>query len=193
MRNGIVDRSTKETEIHVEWNLDGEGNADISTGIGFFDHMLELMTFHSSTDLTVRANGDLDVDDHHTVEDTGIAMGTAFKEALGDRNGINRYGFFVLPMDECLAETAIDISGRPYLVFNCPFTRDQIGMLSSEMIEEFFRAFAVASGVTLHVNLRYGQNDHHKAEAVFKSFGRSVMQAVQVNGDRVPSTKGMLE
>lgn len=193
MRKSEVTRDTKETSIRVELNLDGTGQTDIDTGIGFLDHMLDLMAFHGSLDLKVHASGDLDVDDHHTVEDTGIALGSAFRKALGDRKGINRYGSVTLPMDEALANVSLDISGRPYLVFHCDFTREQIGMLSTEMIEEFFRAFAVAAGVTLHVNLLYGKNDHHKAEAIFKAFGHAVKEAVKITGDQLPSTKGFLE
>lgn len=193
MRCAELERNTKETKVYVKWNLDGNGKADIDTGIGFFDHMLELLAFHSRTDLTVKSEGDLDVDDHHTIEDIGIVLGTVFRNALGDRKGIARYGFVVLPMDEVLAETAMDISGRPYLVFHCDFTRDNIGMMSTEMAEEFFRAFAVSSGTTLHINVRYGQNDHHKMEGIFKSFARTIAQAVKVEGDEFPSTKGMLE
>lgn len=193
MRKSEVTRDTKETSIRVELNLDGTGQTDIDTGIGFLDHMLDLMAFHGSLDLKVHASGDLDVDDHHTVEDTGIALGSAFHKALGDRKGINRYGSVTLPMDEALANVSLDISGRPYLVFHCDFTREQIGMLSTEMIEEFFRAFAVAAGVTLHINLLYGKNDHHKAEAIFKAFGHAVKEAVKITGDQLPSTKGFLE
>ena len=193
MRTAEVTRDTKETNVQVELNLDGSGKTDIDTGIGFLDHMLDLFAFHGSLDLKVHASGDLDVDDHHTVEDTGITLGTAFRKALGDRKGIQRYGSFTLPMDEALANVSLDISGRPYLVYNASFTREQIGMLSTEMIEEFFRAFAVAAGVTLHVNLQYGKNDHHKAEAIFKAFGHAVKEAVKVEGDQLPSTKGYLE
>lgn len=193
MRKAEVTRDTKETSVRVEMNLDGTGKTDIDTGIGFLDHMLDLMAFHGSLDLKVQASGDLDVDDHHTVEDTGITLGSAFRKALGDRRGIQRYGSVTLPMDEALANVSLDISGRPYLVFNCAFSREQIGMLSTEMIEEFFRAFAVAAGVTLHVNLLYGKNDHHKAEAIFKAFGHAVKEAVKTDGDQLPSTKGFLE
>jgi imidazoleglycerol-phosphate dehydratase len=193
MRTAEIDRETKETKIHVSLNLDGSGKTDIDTGIGFLDHMLELMAFHGRFDLSIKAKGDLDVDDHHTVEDCGIALGTAVKEALGDRVGIARYGSFTLPMDEALASVSLDISGRPYLVFNVKFTREQLGMLSTEMIEEFFRAFAVNSGITLHINLHYGENDHHKAEAVFKAFGHALAEAVKIIGNELPTTKGYLE
>ena len=193
MREASLTRTTKETDVSVTWNLDGTGKASIDTGIGFFNHMLELLAFHSGTDLTVTAEGDLDVDDHHTIEDIGIVLGTVFRQALADRKGIARYGFFLLPMDEVLAETAMDISGRPYLVFHCDFTRENVGAMATEMTEEFFRAFAVAAGVTLHINVRYGINDHHKMEGIFKSFARTLKAAVKVEGDQVPSTKGMLE
>ena len=193
MRTAVIDRQTKETEIRCVLDLDGNGRADIATGIGFFDHMLELLAFHSGFDLSMKARGDLDVDDHHTVEDCGIALGQAFREALGERIGIERYGFFLLPMDEALAEVALDISGRPFLVFDCEFTRDQIGIMATEMVEEFMRAFAFNAGITLHVSLRHGKNDHHKAEAIFKGLGHALHKAVTVSSDRVMSTKGMLE
>jgi len=193
VRTAEVNRETKETKINVSLNLDDSGDVNIDTGIGFFDHMLELFAFHGNFNLTMKAKGDLDVDDHHTVEDCGIALGTAVKEALGDRMGISRYGSFTCPMDEALATVSMDISGRPYIVFHCDFTREQLGMLSTEMIEEFFRAFAIASGITLHVNLAYGSNDHHKAEAVYKAFGHAFKEAMAVTGTQILSTKGYLE
>lgn len=193
MRSAVIDRQTAETDIHCQLNLDGNGHCQSATGIGFFDHMLNLFAFHGGFDLVMEADGDLDVDDHHTIEDCGIALGQAFKKALGERTGIERYGFFLLPMDEALAEVSLDISGRPYLVFNCEFTRDQIGMMSTEMVEEFMRAFAFNAGITLHISLRYGNNDHHKAEAIFKGLGHALKNAVTVSSDRVMSTKGMLE
>lgn len=193
MRTAEITRETKETKIQVSINLDGNRVVDVNTGIGFFDHMLELFAFHGNFNLTLKAKGDLDVDDHHTVEDCGIALGTAVKQALGERIGIVRYGAFTCPMDEALATINLDISGRPYLVFNCEFTREQIGMLSTEMVEEFFRAFAVSSGITLHINLNYGENDHHKAEAIFKGFGHALKEAVNVVSNELPSTKGFLE
>ena len=165
----------------------------MDTGIGFFNHMLELLAFHSGMNLYIDANGDLDVDDHHTIEDCGILIGQALRKALGSRAGIARYGSFTLPMDEVLASVNLDISGRPYLVFNCEFQRDQIGMMATEMVEEFMRAFAVNAGITLHVNVHYGKNDHHKAEAIFKALGRALKEAVRVSGDQIPSSKGMLE
>lgn len=193
MREASVARKTRETDIFVNLNLDGSGNAKIDTGIGFLDHMLDLLTFHGKLDLEVRAKGDLDVDDHHTVEDIGIALGQAFKEAIADKKGIARYGAFTCPMDEALASINIDISGRPYLVFHCDFQRESIGMLSTEMIREFFYAFAMNAGVTLHINLHYGENDHHKAEAIFKGFGHALKEAVAIEGDELPSTKGFLQ
>jgi imidazoleglycerol-phosphate dehydratase len=193
MRTSEIVRETKETNVKVSLNLDESGDVSIDTGIGFLDHMLELAAFHGGFNMTLKAKGDLDVDDHHTVEDCGLALGSAFKEALGDRMGIARYGSFTCPMDEALATVNLDISGRPYLVFHCEFQREQLGMLSTEMIEEFFRAFATASGITLHINLAYGSNDHHKAEAVFKAFGHALKEAVNVVGTELPSTKGYLE
>lgn len=193
MRSAVIDRQTAETDIHCQLNLDGSGHCQVSTGIGFFDHMMNLFAFHGGFDLVLEADGDLDVDDHHTIEDCGIALGQAFKKALGERTGIERYGFFLLPMDESLAEISLDISGRPFLVFSCEFSRDQIGMMATEMVEEFMRAFAFNAGITLHVNLRYGNNDHHKSEAIFKGLGHALKNAVTVSSDRVMSTKGMLE
>ncbi len=193
MREAEIQRDTKETSVHVRLNLDGNGNASIDTGVGFFNHMMELTAFHGSLDLDLHTDGDLDVDDHHTIEDCGLALGTAFRNASGDRKGIQRYGSVTLPMDEALVNVSMDISGRPYLVFNASFDRDSIGMLSTEMIEEFFRAFAMNAGVSLHINLLYGKNDHHKAEAIFKAFGRCMKQAAEITGTALPSTKGYLE
>lgn len=193
MRAVKLERETKETRVECELNLDGEGKSSVDTGIGFFNHMLELLAFHSGMNLYIDANGDLDVDDHHTIEDCGILIGQALRKALGSRAGIARYGSFTLPMDEVLASVNLDISGRPYLVFNCEFQRDQIGMMATEMVEEFMRAFAVNAGITLHVNVHYGKNDHHKAEAIFKALGRALKEAVRVSGDQIPSSKGMLE
>ncbi len=193
MRSATVTRTTKETDISCELYLDAKEDAKISTGIGFFDHMMELFAFHSGFGLKLKADGDLDVDDHHTIEDCGIALGDCLREALGDKRGIARYGSFTMPMDETLANVTLDISGRPYLVFNCEFKREQIGMMSTEMVEEFMRALAVHAGLTLHVNVYYGSNDHHKAEAVFKAFGRALKEAVQIVSEDIPSSKGMLE
>lgn len=193
MREAYISRKTNETDISLNLNLDGSKDVKVDTGVGFFDHMLELFAFHGDFDLDVSAKGDLDVDDHHTIEDVGIALGQAFKEAIGSKKGIQRYGSFRCPMDEALGIVDIDISGRPYLVFNCEFKKEMLGMMSSEMIKEFFYAFAMNAGVTLHVNLMYGENDHHKAEALFKAFGHALKEAVRVEGTDLPSTKGFLQ
>ena len=193
MRTGICDRTTKETKISCSIDLDGKGRAEIETGIGFFDHMLNLLAFHSQMDIRLRAVGDLEVCDHHTIEDCGIALGTAFKEALGDKKGIERYGSFRLVMDEALADVILDISGRPYLVFDATFRRDTIGNYSTEMTREFFYAFAAASGLSLHIHVPYGENDHHKIEAIFKAFARALKQAFAITSDILPSSKGRIE
>ena len=192
-REALIERNTKETQIRLQLNIDGTGSSDIDTGIGFFDHMLTLFAFHSNFDLVVKADGDLEVCDHHTIEDCGILLGKLFLEALGDKKGIARYGSMNLPMDEVLCNVTLDISGRPYLVFNCELIRENIGTMSCEMVEEFFRAFCVAAGVTLHINVYYGKNDHHKVEAIFKAFGRALKQAVKIESDRIPSSKGVIE
>lgn len=193
MRRAIQERNTKETELNMILDLDGNSEAKIDTGIGFFNHMLELFAFHSGFDLKVKARGDLEVDDHHTIEDLGILMGKCIREALGDKKGIARYGSFRMPMDESLAVVDLDISGRPYLVFNADFTREKVGEYSTEMTEEFFRAVCDHAGITLHINVPYGKNDHHKIEAIFKAFARALKQAVKVEGDFIPSSKGVLE
>ncbi len=193
MRMASKQRNTKETKIQCEINLDGTGKSDISTGVGFFDHMLTLFAFHSGFDLNLHAQGDLEVCDHHTIEDCGILLGTLIKEALGDRVGIARYGSMNLPMDETLCNVTLDISGRPYLVYHCDLKRENVGAMSCEMVEEFFRAVAIASGITLHINVYYGSNDHHKIEAIFKAFGRALKQATQIVSDEIPSSKGVLE
>lgn len=187
-----IDRNTKETEIRCELCIDGEGKSSIDTGIGFFDHMMTLFAFHSKMNINLKAKGDLYVCDHHTVEDVGIILGKCFKEALGDKKGIERYGFMSLPMDEALAEISLDISGRSFLVFNCELKREKVGNLSCEMVEEFLRAFAFNAGITLHVQVPYGSNDHHKIEAIFKALGQSLKKAVKVTSDELPSTKGVL-
>ena len=192
MRKGIVIRNTLETKIKVEINLDGSGEAKIDTGVGFLDHMLTLMAFHGKFDLTILAKGDLCVDDHHTIEDIGICLGEAFKEAIGDRRGIRRYSTVYIPMDESLAYTSIDISNRPYLVFNVGFTAEKIGNMSTQMFKEFFRAFVNESRITLHINLLYGENDHHKIEAVFKSFARALKEGSEIISKEVSSSKGVL-
>lgn len=196
MREAKLDRKTKETEISIEINLDENLNSNISTGIGFFNHMLELFAFHSGIYLKVECNGDLDVDGHHSVEDIGISLGKAIKEALGNKVGINRYGDAFLPMDETLAHCSLDISGRPYLVFNVELPCERVGQFETELTEEFFRAIAVNSGMTLHLNLEYGKNTHHIIEALFKSFGRAFKQATTINSenkDKVMSSKGVIE
>lgn len=193
MRSVNKKRDTKETQITCYVNLDGDGTNDIHTGVGFFDHMLTLFSFHSQIDVKLQAHGDLNVCDHHTVEDCGILLGTCIKEVLQDKRGIARYGSMMLPMDETLCNVTLDISGRPYLVYQCELKRDQIGNFSCEMVEEFLRAFAFAAGITLHVNVYYGTNDHHKIEAIFKALGRAMKAAVKVEGDKLPSTKGKLE
>ncbi len=192
-RSAKLDRSTNETEISVKMNLDGSGKTKIDTGIGFFDHMLNLFAFHGKMDLEVKADGDIYVCDHHTIEDIGIALGQVFKEAIGDKNGINRYGTFYIPMDETLAFASLDISNRPYLVFDCDFNREKVGEMSTEMVVEFFRAFAFNAGITLHLKVLYGENDHHKIEGLFKAFGRALKEAKFVSSENgMPSTKGTL-
>ena len=188
-------RETKETQIKLEINLDGSGNSEINTGVGFFDHMLTLLSFHSDFDMKIEAVGDLYVDDHHLVEDTGILLGKALKKALGDKKGIKRYGTFFLPMDEALAMVSLDISGRGFLHFESEFSREALGNFSTEMVKEFFRAFAMNSEITLHGRVLYGENDHHKIEALFKGLGRALKEAVSMddkNMDRIPSSKGDL-
>jgi imidazoleglycerol-phosphate dehydratase len=195
MRTGAVSRKTKETDVQVEVNLDGEGRSQIATGIGFLDHMLDLLARHSRIDLTVKAKGDLHIDQHHTTEDVGIALGQALKQALGDMKGITRYADVHMPMDEALTRVAIDISGRPYLVFKAEFSRDKVGAFDTELVEEWFRAFAINAGVTLHVALLYGGNDHHIAESCFKGLARALRTAVSIDpraAGEVPSTKGSL-
>ena len=191
MRKGAVARKTKETDVEVAVDLDGAGASSIETGIGFLDHMLELFTKHGGFDLKLEAKGDLDVDQHHTVEDTGIALGQLFAKALGDRRGINRAGY----LDEALTRVALDISGRPFLVFKVKFGRAKVGPFDTELVEEWFRAFAMNAGVTLHVATLYGSNDHHIAESCFKGLARALRAAVALDpraAGEVPSTKGRL-
>lgn len=192
MRTAKIDRKTKETDILVEFNIDGEGKIKIDTGIGFLDHMLSLMAFHGSFDLKLVCKGDLYIDDHHTVEDIGIALGEAFYKAIGNRKGIKRYGNIQIPMDEALGQVVVDISNRPYLVYNMDFKRERLGDMSCENFKEFFRAFAYNGGLTLHINLLYGENDHHKVESIFKSLGRSLKEGSQIVSDEIPSSKGLL-
>ena len=192
MRVAEIDRKTKETDIKISLNLDNSEKISISTGIGFFDHMLNSFAVHSGIGIVLEAVGDLLVDSHHTVEDTGIVLGKAFAEALKDKVGINRYGFASIPMDESLAEPSVDVSGGPFLVFNADFSDDRIGDFDTQVAEEFFRAFAFNAGITLHINLRYGKNDHHKCEAIFKAVAHAVKQAVAESGEGILSTKGVL-
>ncbi len=194
MRVGKIFRETKETKIDVEINLDGGGKTSIDTGIGFFNHMLNLFAAHGQFDLNVKCNGDLEVDGHHSVEDIGIALGTAIKNALGDKRGINRYGTFFLPMDESLALVSLDISGRPFLVFDAGELAPMIGNFDTELTEEFLRAFAFNAGLTLHVKILYGKNSHHKVEAIFKALGHALRIATEYDSRNsgVPSTKGIL-
>ena len=195
MRSATVTRKTKETDISVSVELDGAGKAEIETGVGFFDHMLDQIARHSLMDVTIRAKGDLHVDQHHTVEDTGIALGQAIRQALGDMKGITRYADVHLPMDEAMTRAAIDISGRPYLVWKVVFTRGKIGEMDSELFHEFFQAFAQNAGITLHIENLYGRNNHHIAETCFKAVARALRAAVAIDPRQpkaVPSTKGSL-
>ena len=192
MRSYKIERNTLETQILVEIDLDGTGKAEIDTRVGFFDHMLTLMAFHGKFDMKVKCSGDTYVDDHHTIEDIGIALGECVKQALGDRRGIKRYSTVFIPMDEALAQTSIDVSNRPYLVFNAEFTDERVGNMATQMVKEFFRAFVNESRVTLHINLLYGENDHHKIEAIFKSFARALKDAIEIISDEVASSKGVL-
>ncbi|MGI5873937.1 MAG: imidazoleglycerol-phosphate dehydratase HisB [Bacillota bacterium] len=192
MRTAILTRKTTETAVELSLDLDGTGRAEISTGVGFFDHMLTLFARHGGFDLTLRCEGDLDVDPHHSIEDIGIVLGEAVKEALGDKKGIVRYGSALIPMDETLAEAVIDLSGRSFLVFHAAFTAERIGAFPTEMAEEFFRAVADHAGMTLHLAVRYGKNNHHMAEGLFKAFGHALKDAAAVQGDAILSTKGVL-
>src|SRR2546421_7467858 len=195
MRKGSVKRSTKETEGEVAIDLDGAGDSTVTTGIGFLDHMLDLLARHSRMDLTVKAKGDLHIDQHHTTEDIGIALGQAVKQALGDMKGIVRYADVHVPMDEALTRVALDVSGRPFLVFNAEFVRDKVGSFDTELVQEWFQAFATNSGVTLHVATLYGTNDHHIAESCFKGLARALRAAVAIDAraaNEGPSTQRSL-
>ena len=195
MRTATISRSTGETEIRVEINLDGTGRTEISTGVGFFDHMLTLLGRHALIDMSISAQGDLHVDDHHTVEDVGIALGKALVQALGDKRGITRYADVHMPMDETLTRVAVDVSGRPFLVFRTEFTGPKIGTFDTELVREWFQAFAINAGLTLHVETLYGLNNHHIAESCFKGLARALRAAVAIDprtADMVPSTKGTL-
>ena len=193
-RIGKYSRKTNETDIKITINLDGSGKTDINTGIGFFDHMLTNFARHGLFDLDVKVEGDLYVDCHHTIEDTGIALGNAIKEALGDKKSINRYGFFILPMDESLVQCALDLSGRPYLVFNVEFTTEKVGYMDTEMVREFFHAIAYTCGMNLHIRMLESGNNHHMIEGIFKAFAKSLDKATIID-DRITdvlSTKGSL-
>jgi imidazoleglycerol-phosphate dehydratase len=195
MRKGAVSRKTNETAIEVEIDLDGSGDAKIATGVGFFDHMLDQLARHSLIDMNVRAKGDLHIDDHHTVEDVGIALGQALKQALGDKRGVTRYADCLLPMDEALTRVAVDVSGRPFLVFRVDFPTQKIGTFDVELVREFFQALAVNGGLTLHVENLYGASSHHIAESCFKGVARALGSALAVDAKqaaRIPSTKGAL-
>ena len=194
MRKAKIERKTAETSISVEVNLDGTGTYSNETGVGFFDHMLDQLSRHSLIDLTVRAKGDLHIDDHHTVEDTGIALGQALVKAIGDKKGIRRYGHFTLAMDDAQVACALDLSGRPYLVWNLAFPTAKIGTFDTELVREFFQAVSTHGGITLHVDLNHGLNSHHIAEAAFKALAKALRMAVEPDprSDALPSTKGAL-
>jgi imidazoleglycerol-phosphate dehydratase len=196
MRQAQVNRKTNETEIALRVNIDGTGDARIDTGIGFFDHMLNHIARHGLIDIDIKAVGDLHIDPHHTVEDVGICLGKALLEAVGVPKGIRRYGHAVIPMDEALAEVAVDFSGRPFLVFNAELPKGSLGGFDVELAEEFMQALAVNARLTLHVNLRYGKNTHHCIEGIFKALAQALRRALEIdprNSDAIPSTKGMLE
>jgi imidazoleglycerol-phosphate dehydratase len=195
MRSATITRKTAETEISVTINLDGTGTYDNQTGVGFFDHMLDQLARHSLIDMNIRAQGDLHIDDHHTVEDTGIALGQALAQALGDKRGIRRYGACLLPMDDAQVRCALDLSGRPYLIWNLDLPTPRIGTFDTELVREFFQAFSTHGGITLHIDRLHGFNSHHIAEAAFKSVARALRDAVETDPrktDAVPSTKGAL-
>ncbi|WP_336098491.1 imidazoleglycerol-phosphate dehydratase HisB [Roseovarius sp. CH_XMU1461] len=195
MRRATITRKTAETDISVEINLDGTGRYDNETGVGFFDHMLDQLARHSLIDMTLRCTGDLHIDDHHTVEDVGIALGQALAEALGDKRGIRRYGACLLPMDDALVRCALDLSGRPFLVWNLDLPTQKIGTFDTELVREFFQALSTHGGITLHVDMLHGVNSHHIAEAAFKSVARALRDAVDTDprkSDAIPSTKGAL-
>ncbi|PIE74631.1 MAG: imidazoleglycerol-phosphate dehydratase [Deltaproteobacteria bacterium] len=191
-RNAKIQRKTRETEIDIFLNLDSSEKVEISTGIPFFDHMLELFSVHGDFGLLLDAKGDIEVDFHHTVEDTGIALGMAFKKALGDLRGIRRYGDFSIPMDETLAKVTLDISNRPFLAYNLPEVIRAKGAFSAYLAREFFIAFSQHAGITLHINVLYGENEHHIIEACFKGLGRALSSAVEIVSNKIPSTKGVL-
>ncbi|NOU08073.1 MAG: imidazoleglycerol-phosphate dehydratase HisB [Hyphomicrobiaceae bacterium] len=194
-RTATIDRATKETKIKATVSLDGTGSYDVETGVGFLDHMIEQLARHSLIDITLKAKGDLHIDFHHTVEDSGIVLGQAVAKALGDKLGITRYASVDLPMDEALTRVSIDVSGRPYLIWNVTFSRDKVGDMDTELFREWFQAFAQNAGITLHVTNVYGENNHHIAETCFKGLARALRQAISLDpqqAGRVPSTKGTL-
>lgn len=195
MRTASTERKTSETEVQIQLNLDGTGKAAITTGIGFLDHMLDQVARHGLIDIEITTKGDLHIDMHHTVEDVGIALGQAFRKALGDAAGITRYAHVLLPMDEALSRCAVDVSGRPFLVFDVDFPTPKIGDFDTELVQEWFRAFSMHAGLTLHVSNEYGSNSHHIAESAFKALGRSLRAAITLDSredGRIPSTKGQL-
>lgn len=194
-RTAEITRKTKETDITVFIDLDGKGESNIGTGIGFFDHMLTALSRHSGIDMNISCKGDLEVDSHHSVEDVGIVLGQAVAQALGDKAGIRRYGEAKIPMDEAIGEAVIDISGRPFIVYDCEFKGDMMGEMDTQLVEEFMRSFAYNAGITLHISARYGTNDHHKAEAMFKALARALRQATEIDPrfeGVIVSTKGSL-
>lgn len=191
-RKAELKRKTNETDIAVALNLDGTGGYTIDTGVGFFDHMLTHLSKHSRIDMTVKAKGDLEIDDHHTVEDVGICIGQVLEQALADKKGIARYGHSIVPMEDAKAEVTIDLSGRPFLVFRAEFPSEKIGQFDVELVEEFLRSFSTVGRFNLHVEVPYGTNSHHIAEAIFKALGQALGAAVKIVGDAIPSTKGVL-
>ena len=192
MRQDFVSRKTRETDISINMNIDGKGSFNGTSGVGFFDHMLNSFAVHGKMDIDLKAEGDLHVDCHHTVEDIGIVLGQVFNKSLGDKKGITRFGDSLIPMDESLAQAVIDISGRPFLVFNAEFNKPMVVDFDTDMVVEFFRAFAMNAGVTLHINLIYGQNAHHCIEAIFKAVAHSIRKAVEISSSEILSTKGSL-
>ena len=192
MRQDFVSRKTRETDISINMNIDGKGSFNGTSGVGFFDHMLNSFAVHGKMDIDLKAEGDLHVDCHHTVEDIGIVLGQVFNKSLGDKKGITRFGDSLIPMDEALAQAVIDISGRPFLVFNAEFNKPMVGDFDTDMVIEFFRAFAMNAGITLHINLIYGQNAHHCIEAIFKAVAHSIRKAVEISSSEILSTKGSL-
>ena len=191
-RKATIERKTNETDIRVEINLDGQGHYTLNTGVGFFDHMLAHLSKHSRIDMTIQAKGDLEVDDHHTIEDVGIALGEALSKALGEKRGIARYGHSVVPMEDAKAEVTVDLSGRPYLVYRAAFKTEKIGDFDVECVEEFLRSFSTVGRFNLHAESPYGTNSHHIAESVFKALGQALGAAIRIVGSDIPSTKGTL-